>query len=91
MLHRGHLLETGTNEEIFARPVHPYTRSLISAIPLPNPRLEKQREAISYDYEKSGIDYEKGGMHLVEGQHYVLGTDDEFGRWMEETAVKQGD
>lgn len=85
VLHRGHLLETGTNEEIFARPVHPYTRSLISAIPLPNPRVEKQREAISYDYETSGIHYEKGAMHLVEGQHYVLGTDEEFSQWMEET------
>ncbi len=37
VLHLGHLLETGTTEEIFENPIHPYTRSLLSAIPLPNP------------------------------------------------------
>ena len=35
VLHLGHLLETGTTEEIFEHPIHPYTRSLLSAIPLP--------------------------------------------------------
>ena len=34
VLHLGHLLETGTTEEIFENPIHPYTRSLLSAIPL---------------------------------------------------------
>ncbi len=43
VLHLGHLLETGTTEEIFANPIHPYTRSLLSAIPLPNPVVEKRR------------------------------------------------
>ena len=45
VLHLGHLLETGTTEEIFANPIHPYTRSLLSAIPLPNPVVEKRRVA----------------------------------------------
>ena len=43
VLHLGHLLETGTTEEIFENPIHPYTRSLLSAIPLPNPVVEKRR------------------------------------------------
>ena len=37
VLHLGHLVESGTTEEIFEQPVHPYTKSLISAIPHPNP------------------------------------------------------
>ncbi len=49
VLHLGHLLETGTTDEIFANPVHPYTRSLISTIPLPNPEVEKKRVAESRD------------------------------------------
>ena len=49
VLHLGHLLETGTTEEIFSNPVHPYTRSLLSAIPSPNPREEKTRIAESYE------------------------------------------
>ncbi len=81
VLHLGHLLETGTTEEIFAHPVHPYTRSLLSAIPAPNPVVEKQRVAESYDYKTSGIDYDQGVYHLVEGTHYVKCTDQEFSAW----------
>lgn len=81
VLHLGHLLETGTTEEIFSNPVHPYTRSLLSAIPAANPIMEKQRVAESYDYKTSGIDYNKGTDHLVCGSHYVKCTDEEFRRW----------
>ncbi len=81
VLHLGHLLETGTTEEIFADPIHPYTRSLLSAIPLPNPVVEKRRVAETYDYASSGIDYSKGTSHLVSGSHYVKCTDEEFAKW----------
>lgn len=81
VLHLGHLLETGTTEEIFENPIHPYTRSLLSAIPMPNPVVEKRRTAESYDYATSGIDYTKGTDHLVSGSHYVKCTDEEFARW----------
>ena len=81
VLHLGHLLETGTTEEIFANPIHPYTRSLLSAIPLPNPVVEKRRVAETYDYATSGIDYSKGTSHHVEGSHYVKCTDEEFAKW----------
>ena len=53
VLHLGHLLETGTTEEIFENPMHPYTRSLLSAIPSPNPAVEKNRVAETYDYKTS--------------------------------------
>ena len=81
VLHLGHLLETGTTDEIFANPVHPYTRSLLSAIPMPNPVVEKRRVAEAYDYASSDIDYNKGTSHLVSGTHYVKCTDEEFARW----------
>ena len=83
VLHLGHLLETGTTEEIFSNPIHPYTRSLLSAIPAPNPIVEKQRVAESYDYKTSGIDYNQGTDHLVSGSHYVKCTDEEFAKWTE--------
>lgn len=81
VLHLGHLLETGTTEEIFSNPVHPYTRSLLSAIPAPNPVVEKNRKAESYDYKTSGIDYTKGTSHHVGGTHYVKCTNEEYARW----------
>lgn len=85
VLHLGHLLETGTTEEIFSKPVHPYTRSLLSAIPAPNPIVEKQRKALHYDYKTSGIDYNQGTNHHVEGTHYVSCTDEEYDKWIKET------
>lgn len=84
VLHLGRMLETGTTDEIFENPLHPYTRSLLSAIPSPNPRVEKARIAESYDYASSGIDYNKGTMTLIDGTHYVHGTSEEIRRWQEE-------
>ena len=82
VLHLGYLVEAGTKEEIFSNPVHPYTRSLLSAIPHPNPEVEKRRKSIAYDYASSGIDYSMGTEHTVDGTHTVLATDEEFDRWL---------
>ncbi len=84
VLHLGYLVEAGTKEEIFSNPVHPYTRSLLSAIPHPNPEVEKRRKSVTYDYASSGIDYAKGTEHVVSGTHTVLATDEDLARWTEE-------
>ena len=84
VLHLGHLVETGTREDIFNHPIHPYTKSLLSAIPHTNPIVEKQRKLITYDYETSGIDYEKGEYHNVSDTHVVLATEEEFRSWTAE-------
>ncbi len=81
VLHLGHMVETGTKDEIFSNPVHPYTKSLLSAIPQANPIVEKKRVALTYDYSTSGIDYTKGVKQHVEGSHYVLATDEELKNW----------
>lgn len=81
VLHLGHLVETGTTEEIFSNPIHPYTKSLLSAIPLPDPRVEKTRIAMTYDYKSSGIDYTKEKQNHIDGQHYVLATAEELNQW----------
>ena len=81
VLHLGYMVEAGTKEEIFSHPVHPYTKSLLSAIPHPNPEVEKRRKSITYDYASSGIDYAKGMQHLVGGTHTVLTTDAELAQW----------
>ncbi len=81
VLHLGYMVETGTTEEIFSNPIHPYTKSLLSAVPNPNPEVEKRRHSIPYDYASSGIDYDLGTEHLVGGSHTVLATDAEFAAW----------
>lgn len=87
VLHLGHLVETGTTEEIFNNPIHPYTKSLLSAIPHANPHVEKKRIALAYDYATSGIDYTKGTQHYVGGEHYVLATEEELKAWSQTAEV----
>lgn len=81
VLHLGYMVESGTKEEIFSHPIHPYTKSLLSATPHPNPVVEKHRVALTYNYATSGIDYAKGTEHSVGGTHTVLATDEEFDAW----------
>jgi len=81
VLHYGHLVETGTTDEIFSNPVHPYTKSLLSAIPHPNPITERDRKAMNYDYASSGIDYTKGTLTNIGGTHMVLATEAELEKW----------
>lgn len=82
VLHYGHILETGTTEEIFSNPLHPYTRSLISAIPAPDPERERDRVPETYSYADSGLDYNVGEMTPVGGTHSVFGTPEQVGQWL---------
>ena len=83
VMHLGHIVETGTTDEIFENPIHPYTRSLLSAIPHPNPIVEKQRTSLSYNKDEEGVVYENGHEHVLSDTHRVLATDEEFARWTE--------
>lgn len=84
VLHLGHLVETGATRDIFENPIHPYTKSLLSAIPHANPIKEKARVALSYDYASSGIDYTLGRQQQVSDTHAVLATDEELRVWTAE-------
>ncbi len=84
VMHLGHIVETGTTDEIFENPIHPYTRSLLSAIPRPNPIVEKARVAMTYDKVKEGVDYTQGWIHKVTNTHSVLATQEEFDKWSED-------
>jgi oligopeptide transport system ATP-binding protein len=81
VLHLGHMIETGTTDEIFQNPVHPYTQSLLSANPIANPVVERKRVALTYDYATSGIDYNQGILRSDGGTHYVRATEAELAKW----------
>ena len=70
VLHKGYLVETGTTKEIFLNPIHPYTKSLLSAVPYPNPRIEKQRQFITYN--SNDINYENNTINKISDTHFVM-------------------
>ena len=81
VIHLGRIVELAETEELFENPLHPYTESLLSAIPLPDPQTEKQKVVKVYD--PSMHDYSAGEPQLVEVTpgHFVLGTDAEIERY----------
>lgn len=79
VMHLGRLVELGTSKQINENPIHPYTKSLLSAIPLPDPDYEQTRTRIQYD--KSKVDYYQGKWIEVEVGHFVLGTELEVEEW----------
>lgn len=70
VLHKGYLVETGTTQEIFSNPLHPYTQSLLSAVPQPNPKVEKNRQLINYNSEN--VNYDVAQIRQVTDTHFVL-------------------
>lgn len=83
VLHLGHLVESGSVEEIFEHPIHPYTKSLLSAIPVPNPRVERNKTLMEYHISMLKCDYAHSKRIHIGGTHYVLGTDEEIKEWNE--------
>lgn len=85
VIHLGHLVETGKANEIFDNPIHPYTRSLLSVIPSPNPIVEKNKKSYHYDYASSNINYEKSDLITTASPtHQVRATEDELLKWIDE-------
>lgn len=83
VLHLGHLVESGSVEEIFEHPIHPYTKSLLSAIPVPNPRVERNKTLMEYHISMLKCDYAHSKRIHIGRTHYVLGTDEEIKEWNE--------
>lgn len=81
VIYKGDIVEVADAEELFEFPLHPYTRSLISAIPIPDPKLEKNKALFTYD--PSVHDYSTSKPHLenVGNNHLVFGNDEELAEY----------
>ncbi len=89
VMYFGNMVELATSDELFKHPLHPYTRSLLSAIPLPDPIYEEKRERIVYN-PLADHDYsvDKPSFREVSPGHYVSCNDAEFAKYQE--IVSQG-
>jgi len=75
VMHHGKLLEVGSSDDIYYHGVHPYTESLLSAIPLPDPDYERTRKRIKYVDDSTDTRPRK--MQEIAEGHYVYATDEE--------------
>ena len=89
VMYFGNMVELTTSEELFKNPLHPYTKSLLSAIPLPDPIYEKKRERIVYN-PLADHDYtvDKPSFREVAPGHFVSCNDAEFKKYQEILANK---
>ena len=78
VIYKGDIVEIAEAEELFDFPMHPYTRSLISAIPIPDPKLEKNK--VLFTYDPSVHDYSEDKPELVDigNNHFVFGNKKEI-------------
>ena len=88
VMYYGKMVELASSDELFAHPLHPYTKSLLSAIPLPDPHSEKQRTRITYN-ALAAHDYsvDKPTMREVAPGHFVYCNDAEEQKYKEELGL----
>ncbi len=78
VIYKGDIVEIADAEELFDYPLHPYTRSLISAIPIPDPRLEKNKVLFTYDPSVHDYSEDKPEMVDIGHNHFVFGNKKEI-------------
>ena len=84
VIYKGNIVEVAEAEELFNYPLHPYTRSLISAIPIPDPQLEKNKELFTYDPSVHDYSVDKPEMVCIGHGHYVYGNQAEIEKYKEQ-------
>ncbi len=89
VMYFGKMVELADSDELFAHPLHPYTRSLLSAIPLPDPIYEKARKRITYNpLAEHDYSVDKPSFREVRPGHFVQCNDAEFERIQAQLAGK---
>ena len=75
VMHFGKIVELGPADEIYNHPLHDYTKSLLSAIPQPDPESERTRQRVTYEEDASLNDYRH--LNEIRPNHYVFTTKEE--------------
>jgi len=88
VIHHGVIVEMAETEELFSNPIHPYTQSLLSAVPIPDPELERAKKLIVYDVDKHDYSTDKPSFREVRDGHFVWANDAEFAAYQAEFGIK---
>ena len=82
VIHKGSIVELADAEELVAHAIHPYTRSLLSAIPMPDPRRERNKKLLVYDPAMHDYSTEAPQWRELRPRHWVLCSAAEAAQWL---------
>ena len=86
VIHKGDIVELAESEQLFAHPLHPYTRALLSAIPQPDPIAERNKKLLVYDPACHDYTRDLPQWCEIEPGHFVLGNQKELDGYRESLA-----
>lgn len=81
VIYKGKIVELAETEKLFLKPIHPYTRALLSAVPEPNPYKEKEKVIEVYDPNQHQYDTHSPSFVEIEEGHFVLANEEEITRY----------
>ena len=88
VIHKGRIVELAEAEELFLNPFHPYTKSLLSAIPIPDPRLEKSKQLIVYTGDEHDYSVDKPSWTEITPGHFVWANESEANEYKKQAKTK---
>ena len=78
VIRKGEIVERAETEELITHAIHPYTRALLSAIPMPDPRHEREKKLLVYDASMHHYETDPPSWREVRPEHYVLANSSEY-------------
>ncbi|MBR0464985.1 MAG: ABC transporter ATP-binding protein [Clostridia bacterium] len=88
VIHKGRIVELAESEELFYHPLHPYTKALLSAVPNPNPYVERNKKLLVYDPTQHDYSKDKPSWTEIIPGHFIWGNERERDGYLEEIAKK---
>ena len=88
VIHKGRIVELAEAEELFLHPLHPYTKALLSAVPIPDPELEKKKKLVVYDPSVHDYSVNKPVWEEILPGHFIYGNQQELEQYRREIAAK---
>lgn len=90
VIYKGRIVELAETETLYNNPIHPYTKGLLSAIPVPNPRIERGRKVITYDPSRHNYRLSPPRWTEIMPGHFVLANDEELEQYRKELGEYSG-
>ncbi len=84
VIHKGRIVELAETEELFLNPLHPYTKALLSAVPIPDPEKEKEKKLLIYDPSIHDYSVDEPIWCEIKPGHFVYGNQKELSQYQKE-------